>query len=130
MSDQLEQWALVFRDRYEHDVESKIRRQFKVLTREASRIFRNLEITGSEYHTKIHRLMSAISYMRTCLQNVQEGDLSWYRNYVKTCLEQLYGIVDYPDTEAWDRFFKNHTKDRDKILRKVKGNLLQKLSKY
>jgi len=127
MSDELEQWACAFQKKYHKEIEEKIHRQQKRMIREAGRIFRNLEAT--DYYTRINKLMAGLSYLRRCLQRVLDGDITWYSGYLKACIGQLYNVKDYPDGQ-WEEFFNKNRKKQTKILRRVKGDLLRRLSKY
>lgn len=127
MSEELEQWSRIFQERYKDQIETKLRRRHKIMAQDAGRIFRNLEVTSGEYHAKVNKLMAGLTYIRSCLCRVLDEDAIWYRNYVKTCIMQLYGVQDYLD--KWEEFFNKNRKNQTKILRRVKGDLLKKLSK-
>lgn len=89
-----------------------------------------MNISGAEYHDQVNRLMADMTYLRTCLREARSDDITWYVDYIRVCIRQLYDVVDtYPSTEAWETFFKNHEKNRNKVMKRVKGLLLKKLTK-
>lgn len=127
MSDQLEQWAYDFRERYHKQVETRIKRTHEQLRKKTGRIIRNINIENSDY-SNIHRLLAFMRHLRTCLHRSKQDDIKWYKDYLKTCIEQVYSVVDYPDADAWNKFFATH--NQKQVFNEVKGYFLEKLSKY
>ena len=125
----LDEWAQELKDSYGEQITTKIKTQIKKITRDAGRLIRSKDIDLDVYADDITRCIANISYCKRVLRSMLSDDLQSYKDYLKTCIKQSYSL-DSEEPEEILTFLIKYDKTRKIRLKKIKGCLIKKFSKY
>jgi len=128
-NDLLDEWAQELKDSHREQITKKIKTQIKKITRDAGRLIRSKDIDLDVYADDITRCIANISYCKRVLRSMLSDDLHSYKDYLKTCIKQSYSL-DSEEPQAILTFLIKYDKTRKIRLKKIKGCLIKKFSKY
>ena len=125
----LDEWAQELKDSYGEQITKKIKTQIKKITRDAGRLIRSKDIDLDVDADDITRCIANISYCKRVLRSMLSDDLRSYKDYLKTCIKQSYSL-DSEEPDEILAFLIKYNKTRKIRLKKIKGCLIKKFSKY
>ena len=125
----LDEWAQELKDSHGKQITKKIKTQIKKITRDAGRLIRSKDIDLDVYADDITRCIANISYCKRVLRSMLSDDLQSYKDYLKTCIKQSYSL-DSEEPEEILAFLIKYDKTRKIRMKKIKGCLIKKFSKY
>ena len=126
----LEEWAQELKDSYDEQITTRLKRQIKKNTISLLRTIRNKEIGSGEFSEEVTRRIATISYLKRVLRSMLSDDLKEYKNYLRVCIKEGYPLKLIDETDALYDFLARHNNARPSRMKKIKGILLQKISKY
>lgn len=127
--DLLDVWAQELKDLYGEQITKKIKTQIKAITRTLGRHIRSKDIGLDSFADDIMRCIASISYSKRVLHSMLSDDTKSYKDYLKTCIKQSYSLKS-DDPEEIYAFLVKYNNTRNIRLKKIKGCLIKKFSKY
>lgn len=130
MSDKLDQWAQELKDAYGDCITRKIKRQIKLNTTALIHTIKNKDIDFGAFTEEVNARIARISYLKRVLRSMLSDELDAYRDYLRACIKEGYKAEDPDDERSIHLFLEKYDSTREVRIRKVKGILLRKISKY
>lgn len=130
MSDKLEEWAQEFKDSYGQQVTTRLKRQIKLNTTALIRTIKDKEIDFGSFADEVNHRIARISFLKRTLRGMLSEDLSTYKDWLRACIKEGYKAEDPNHEKAIPLFLEKYDSTRNVRLRKLKGILLRKISKY
>jgi hypothetical protein len=130
MSNLLDEWAQELKDTYGEQITSKIKRQIKRNTTALIHTIKNKEIDFGEFTEEINMYIARISYLKRVLRSMLSEDLEVYQDYLRACIKEAYKTEHTCDETSLMAVLEKYDRTRAIRLRKLKGILLRKISKY
>jgi hypothetical protein len=116
MSDKLEEWAQEFKDSYGQQVTTRLKRQIKLNTTALIRTIKDKEIDFGSFADEVNHRIARISFLKRTLRGA--------------CIKEGYKAEHPDEQKAIPSFLEKYDSSRSIRLRKLKGILLRKISKY
>jgi len=130
MSNKLDEWAQELKDSYGEQIITRLKRQIKKNTIILIQMIKNKEISFGEFSEEVNHKIATISYLKRVLKGMLSEDLIEYKDYLRACINEGYKLKYVDESKALYDFLQRYNNTRSTRLRRIKGILLKKISKY